>query len=169
MEHQEPESLGAFDFNCIFCAIAGGRAPAAMVYDSPDALAFLDIHPIAQGHVLVIPKKHCRNLFDIDDASGQAVMHAARVVARAMRVAFNADGMNLFQSSERAGGQDVFHFHFHLIPRFRDDGLMSRQGNDRLMAWRSRGNPTPEELAATAERIREHVREDSPHSSAAVT
>ena len=148
------------DFNCIFCAIAAKRAPAALVYESSDALAFLDIHPITQGHVLVIPKKHCRNLFDIDDASGKSAMHAARVVARAMRMAFNADGMNLFQSSERAGGQDVFHFHFHLIPRFQSDGLMARDGNDRLMRWRARGNPTPAELDAIAEKIRAQVIED---------
>lgn len=158
---QDPASLGAVDFNCIFCAIAAKRAPAAMVYESSDALAFLDIHPITEGHVLVIPRKHCRNLFDIDDESGRNAMHAARVVARAVRIAFGADGMNLFQSSERAGGQDVFHFHFHLIPRFQRDGLMAREGNDRMMRWRARGNPSPEELARIAEKIRVNIVEEA--------
>ncbi len=153
-------NLGAVNFNCIFCAIAAKRAPAALVYESPDALAFLDIHPITEGHVLVIPRKHCRNLFDIDDSCGKGVMHAARVVARGLKIAFNADGMNLFQSSERAGGQDVFHFHFHLLPRFNGDGLMAREGNDRLMRWRARGNPTPEDLARIAEKIRVNIAED---------
>jgi histidine triad (HIT) family protein len=148
------------DFNCIFCAIVAGRAPAALIYENADAMAFLDIHPIAEGHILVIPKKHCRNLFDFDDASGQAIMHTARVVARAMRIALNADGMNLFQSSERAGGQDVFHFHFHLIPRFHGDGIMAREGNDRMLRWRARGNPTREELAAIADRIRAQIRDE---------
>ncbi len=147
------------DFNCIFCAIAAKRAPAAIVYESPEALAFLDIHPITQGHILVIPRKHSRNLFDFDDASAQGVMHAARVVARALRVALNAEGMNLFQSSERVGGQDVFHFHFHLLPRFQGDGLLSRQGNDRLLQWRSKGNPTPAELEAIAGKIRAEIRD----------
>ncbi len=147
------------DFNCIFCAIAAKRAPAAIVYESAEALAFLDIHPIAHGHALVIPRQHSRNLFDFDDASAQGVMHAARVVARALRVALMADGMNLFQSSERAGGQDVFHFHFHLLPRFQGDGLLSRQGNDRLLQWRSKGNPTPAELEAIAAQIRAEIRE----------
>ncbi|MBI4791035.1 MAG: HIT family protein [Chloroflexi bacterium] len=145
------------DFNCIFCAIAAKRAPAAFVYESTDALGFLDIHPITEGHLLIVPRKHCRNLFDIDDASGKSVMHAARVVARGMRAAFNADGMNLFQSSERAGGQDVFHFHFHLLPRFFGDGLMARDGHDRMMRWRARGNPTQADLDAIAEKIRAHI------------
>ena len=75
------------DYNCIFCAIAAKRAPAAIVYESVDALAFLDIHPVVEGHMLVIPKKHCRNLFDLDDECGKAVMHASRVVAaRSARV-----------------------------------------------------------------------------------
>ncbi len=147
------------DFNCIFCAIAAKRAPAEIVYESPDALAFLDIHPMVEGHVLVVPRKHCRNLFDFDDESAQALMHAARVVARALRVALNADGMNLFQSSERAGGQVVFHFHFHLVPRFQGDGLLSRQGTDRLLEWRSRTSITPDQLKAVATKIRAHIKD----------
>lgn len=147
------------DFNCVFCAIAAKRAPAAIVYESDDALAFLDIHPIVEGHVLIIPKKHCRNLFDFRDDCGQGVMHAASVVARGLRRAYNVDGMNLFQSSERAGGQDVFHFHFHVLPRFIGDGLMAREGNDRLMRWRARGNPTKEELDKVAEKIRANIAE----------
>jgi histidine triad (HIT) family protein len=148
------------DFNCTFCAIAAKCAPAAMVYEDADVVAFLDIHPITEGHTLVIPRKHCRNLFDFDDASGKGIMHASRAVARALRAALNADGMNLFQSSERAGGQDVFHFHFHLVPRLLNDGLMAREGNDRLMRWRARGNPTRAELDAVAQKIRAHVVDD---------
>ena len=73
------------DFNCIFCAIAAKRAPASVIYESDGAVAFLDINPVAEGHTLVIPKKHCRNVFDIDDESGKAVIHASRVVANALR------------------------------------------------------------------------------------
>lgn len=145
------------DFNCIFCAIAAKRAPAAIVYESGDALAFLDIHPIIEGHVLVVPKKHCRNLFDFRDDCAQSVMQASAVVARALRATYHADGMNMFQSSERAGGQEVFHFHFHLLPRFQGDGLMAREGHDRMMRWRARGNPTREDLDGIAERIRANI------------
>jgi len=145
------------DFNCIFCAIAAQRAPAAIVYESDGALAFLDIRPVVEGHTLVIPKRHSRNLFDLDDESGKAVMHASRVVARALRAVFNTDGLTVLQSNERAGGQDVFHYHAHLAPRFVGDGLMSRDANERRMQWRSRGSPSREELEAIAAKIRAHV------------
>lgn len=152
--------MDKIDFNCIFCAIAAKRAPAAIVYESDGAMAFLDIHPVVEGHTLVIPKKHSRNLFDLDDDSGRAVMHASRVVARALRAAFNAGGLTVLQSNERAGGQDVFHYHAHLAPRFVGDGLMSRDGNDRRMQWRAHGSPSREELEAIAAKIRAQVQDD---------
>lgn len=148
------------DYNCVFCAIAAKRAPAAIVYESADALAFLDIHPVVQGHTLVIPKKHYRNLFDLDDECGRAVTHASRVVARALRTAFNADGLTVLQSNERAGGQAVFHYHAHLAPRFLGDGLMSREGHNRQMQWRARGNPTRDELEQIAQKIRAHIMDE---------
>jgi histidine triad (HIT) family protein len=111
---------------CIFCEIVAKRAKANIVYESEDTLAFLDVHPIAPGHILVIPKRHCRNLFDFDDASALGLLHAERIVARAMQTALGADGLTVLQSNERAGGQSVFHYHAHLIPRFNGDGLMAR-------------------------------------------
>ena len=152
--------MGHVDFNCIFCAIAAKHAPAAIVYESADALAFLDIHPVMEGHTLVIPKKHCRNLFDLDDECGKAVTHASRIVARALRAAFNADGLTVLQSNERAGGQAVFHYHAHLAPRFIDDGLMSREDHKRHAQWRARGNPTRDELEQIAQKIRAHVKDE---------
>lgn len=148
------------DYNCIFCAIAAKRAPASIVYENENAIAFLDIHPVVEGHTLVIPKNHCRNVFDIDDESGRAVMHASRVVARALRAAFNADGLTILQSNERAGGQAVFHYHAHLAPRFFHDGLMSRTDTERRMQWQSRGNPSQQELGIIAEKIRAHVKDE---------
>lgn len=148
------------DYNCIFCAIAAKRAPASIVYENENAIAFLDIHPVVEGHTLVIPKNHCRNVFDIDDESGKAVMHASRVVARALRSAFNADGLTILQSNERAGGQAVFHYHAHLAPRFFNDGLMSRTDTERRMQWRARGTPSRRDLDALAEKIRAHVKDE---------
>ncbi len=89
-------------------------------------MAFLDIHPIVPGHVLVVPKKHSRNLFDLDDGCGQSLMRVQRIVARALRTALKADGLTVFQSNERAGGQNIFHYHAHLLPRFFGDGLIKR-------------------------------------------
>jgi histidine triad (HIT) family protein len=148
------------DYNCIFCAIAAKRAPASVVYESENALAFLDINPVVEGHTLVIPKKHSRNIFDIDDESGKAVIHASRVVARALRAAFNADGLTILQSNERAGGQAVFHYHAHLAPRFYHDGLMSRSDTERNLQWRARLKASPAELEKIAEKIRAHIKDD---------
>lgn len=152
--------MSPIDYNCIFCAIVAKRAPAAIVYESAEAMAFLDIRPVVEGHTLVVPKKHCRNLFDLDDESGCAVMHASRVVARALRAAFNADGLTVLQSNERAGGQTIFHYHVHLAPRFYNDGLMSRTETERRMQWRARATPTRAELERIAEKIRAHVKDE---------
>lgn len=100
--------------------------PASIIYDDSDVMAFLDIHPIVPGHTLVIPKKHSRNLFDLDELCGRSLMRAQRLIARALRATFNADGLTVFQSNERAGGQSVFHYHAHLLPRFMGDGLIRR-------------------------------------------
>ncbi len=148
------------DFNCIFCAIVAKRAPADIVYESEGALAFLDIHPVVEGHTLVVPKKHCRNLFDLDDESGRAVMHASRIVARALRAAYNADGLTVLQSNERAGGQQVFHFHAHLAPRFVGDGLMSRSATERRMQWNAQQTPARTELEAIAAKIRARIKDE---------
>jgi histidine triad (HIT) family protein len=148
------------DYNCIFCAIAAKRAPASIVYESDEAMAFLDIQPVVEGHTLVIPKKHCRNIFDLDDESGKAVMRASRIVARALRETFNADGLTILQSNERAGGQAVFHYHAHLAPRFYNDGLMSRTETERRLQWRARGKPSRQALDALAEKIRAHIKDE---------
>ncbi len=109
--------------DCIFCAIAASRAPASIVYQDETSVAFLDIHPIARGHTLIIPREHCADLFDLTNGAGEAVIRAAAKVARALRSELKPDGLNMLQSNGRAAGQTVFHFHFHLVPRWRNDGL----------------------------------------------
>jgi histidine triad (HIT) family protein len=109
--------------DCIFCAIAARGAPASMVYEDELSLAFLDIHPLARGHTLVIPREHCTNIFELSGPAGDAAMRAAAKVARALRAELEPDGLNLLQSNGRAAGQRVFHFHFHLVPRWSTDGL----------------------------------------------
>jgi len=108
---------------CIFCAIIEGRAPAEVVFEDGETLAFMDINPANAGHTLVITKRHVRNIYDLDEQIAAAVMRTTVRVAGAIRRALQPDGMNLVQSNERAGGQDIFHFHMHLIPRWYGDGL----------------------------------------------
>ena len=132
--------------DCPFCAIARRHTPAAVGHEDADTLAFLDIHPVAEGHTLVIPKTHFRTLFDLDDATGAALMQTVRTVAKALRTAGMAEGLNLLQSNEAVGGQDIFHLHFHVIPRKADDGIMARSDQDRVFNWRVLREPRWEEL-----------------------
>ncbi len=103
--------------DCIFCQIAASRAPAAKIAESAHALAFLDLFPSAEGHALVIPKRHYENLFEADEETLPEVHLLARRVARAMRRELAPDGMMALQLNGAAAGQTIFHYHTHLIPR----------------------------------------------------
>ena len=132
--------------DCIFCAIVAGNIPAAAVYEDEHVLAFMDIAPANPGHLLIIPKRHYRNIFDMPTEVGSKIMQVAIPLARAIRTALEPDGLNLFQSNEAAGFQTVFHFHLHLIPRWEGDPLR--------LPWRpSEGDM--EEISNTAAKIRE--------------
>lgn len=108
--------------DCLFCKIIAGEIPSERVYEDADTLAFLDIHPNNPGHSLVIPKRHSENLYDMDDHSLAAVMRTAQKVAKAIRAAVAAEGINLAMNNESAAGQVIFHPHIHVIPRFKEDG-----------------------------------------------
>ena len=131
---------------CLFCAIVAGEIPSTKVYEDAHVLAFMDIAPANPGHLLVIPKQHYRNIFDMPAAIGSKIMEAAIPLATAIRKALNPDGLNLFQSNEAAGFQTVFHFHLHLIPRWETDPLR--------LPWKpSEGNL--EEIGNIAAKIRD--------------
>jgi histidine triad (HIT) family protein len=103
--------------DCIFCQIVAGRAPAAKIAETEHALAFLDLFPAAEGHVLVIPRTHYENVFESDEETLPEVHLLARRVALAMRRTLAPDGMMMFQLNGAAAGQTVFHYHAHLLPR----------------------------------------------------
>jgi len=107
-----------YDKDNIFAKILRGEAPCVKVYEDGVALAFMDVMPRADGHTLVIPKVPARTLFDIspDDLAG--LMPAVQKVGRAVRAGMKAEGLTLMQFNETAGGQQVFHLHFHLLPRW---------------------------------------------------
>jgi histidine triad (HIT) family protein len=109
--------------DCIFCAIAAGEAPATIVAEDERTVAFMDISPATDGHLLVIPRAHYEDVLVIDDADLDATMHAARAMARRVKDRLGADGVNLLNSCGRAAWQTVFHFHVHVIPRYDDDPL----------------------------------------------
>ena len=109
--------MTAYDDQNIFAKILRGEIPSVRVFEDDETLCFMDIMPRTDGHCLVIPKTPCRNVLDASDAQLAAVMRTVKTVANAAKAAFGADGITLQQFNETAGGQEVFHLHFHIHPR----------------------------------------------------
>ena len=106
--------------DCIFCKIAAGEIPSRKIYEDKDLIAIMDLSPTSKGHSLVIPKEHYTNNYDIDEEIAGKVMKTAKKLATKMTVALNCDGFNLLQNNGETAGQTMFHFHMHLIPRYKD-------------------------------------------------
>lgn len=111
------------DESCIFCKIIAGAIPSAKVFEDENILAFLDLNPIAKGHTLVVPKGHYPTLLDLPSSEGKALLRAMRLVAKAVQEQTGAGGFNCIQNNFGPAGQMVFHSHWHIIPRFANDGL----------------------------------------------
>ncbi len=106
--------------DCIFCKIIKGEIPSYKVYEDDDVLAFLDITQATKGHTLVIPKKHVENVYEMDSTTSTNVFTKIPLIANALKKSFNPIGLNLLQNNDKPL-QSVFHFHVHLIPRYKDD------------------------------------------------
>lgn len=110
--------------DCLFCKIIDGQIPSLKVYEDDHVYAFMDIMPLTKGHTLLIPKTHCKDLFDMSEEVARNLYAAAPKVANAIKSAFNPVGMNTVNNNGAAAGQTVFHYHLHLIPRYDEkDGL----------------------------------------------
>jgi histidine triad (HIT) family protein len=135
----------AYDTNNIFAKILRGEIPAHKVYEDDTVLAFMDVMPQAEGHVLVVPKAASRNVLDADPATLSALIATVQKVAIATQKAFDADGVTIMQFNEAPAGQSVFHLHFHVIPRKEGAPLRPHSGKMEDGAV----------LAANAEKIRD--------------
>jgi len=131
--------------DCVFCKIMAKQIPATVVHEDEHTLAFMDIGQVNPGHVLVALKKHAENIFALDDAQAAAVFRSAAKVARAIRGAFEPQGLSVYQANGAAAGQTVFHLHIHLVPRYEGDGM--------ALTWPVK-NPPRDKLAEYAEKIR---------------
>ena len=109
------------DENCIFCKIASGEIPSYTIYEDDFFKVFLDLSPTSFGHALIIPKEHYRNLFELDDKIASKALILAKKVGNAMKKSLHCDGLNLLQNNGEIAGQTMFHFHIHVIPRYKDD------------------------------------------------
>jgi histidine triad (HIT) family protein len=131
--------------SCVFCRIVNGELPASKVYEDASTLVFMDLQSVNPGHVLVVVKPHCANVYELDDELAGAAFRTAARMARAVKSAFGCEGVTLFQANEKAGAQTVFHFHIHVLPRWEGDGME--------LAWPAK-NPSREALEAMAEKLR---------------
>jgi histidine triad (HIT) family protein len=119
-----PDSIASSPADgCIFCRIVQGQVPAVRVHEDALTVAFMDAGQVNPGHVLVATRRHAASLFDITPQEAAAVMTAAQRIAAAARAAFDAPGLTLLQANGKEGGQTVFHFHLHVVPRHAGDGI----------------------------------------------
>lgn len=132
---------------CTFCDLIAGAAEVSVCYEDADAIAFLDIQPVNVGHVLVAPREHYESLVDLPHAVGLHLYDVAMRLAPVVRRISGTDGLNIVVNSGSAAGQDVFHYHVHVIPRYRHDGF------DIPLPFPGSAMPDRTVLDATAARI----------------
>ncbi len=132
------------DPDCIFCKIANGDIPSDTVFENEEFRVILDLNPATKGHALVLPKYHFTNIYDMESGYTGRAFETARSVALAMKNGLNCEGVNVIQNNEALAGQSVFHFHIHVIPRYKDDGQQ--------VLWKP-GKSDPEEQKKLAETI----------------
>ncbi len=129
---------------CIFCKIAAGEIPSKTIYEDDEFRVILDLGPATKGHALILPKEHYANLYELPEENAKKVICLAKKMASVMTEKLHADGFNLVQNNGEVAGQTVFHFHMHLIPRYKGDG--------QTIGWKP-GKPSDEELEAIRKAI----------------
>ena len=112
--------------NCIFCQIVSGASPSMKIYEDEFTVAFMDIAQDVDGHILVIPKKHCNNILDCDYDTLQHTINTVKKVSNHLVENCGYDGVDILNANDESAGQTVPHFHIHIIPRKMNDGLGSK-------------------------------------------
>ena len=143
--HQEPVK------SCIFCKINAKRLPASWVYRDDSVSAFMDIQPVNEGHTLLLSRAHAPSVSDLDDATTAHLFSIARRITKALYKTLGCDGVNWIVADGEAAGQEVFHFHLHIIPRYDNDGFGFQFPN------RYNRLPARQALDRTAHAIRDAV------------
>ncbi len=139
--------------DCVFCSIVKGTEPASVVYSDDEVMAFMDISQVNLGHVLVIPKVHAAYMSELDEENGAHLFRIAMRIAEAVRRSgVRCEGINLWVADGAAAFQDIFHFHLHIIPRFKGDGFGLRFGPNNLL------RPSRTKLDKIADDIRKFLK-----------
>lgn len=111
--------------SCTFCKIARKEAPASIVYEDEEVIAFMSIHPINVGHTLVVPKKHYENIYEISEEEIAYLYKIVKKLAHAVKKAVDAEGIRIVQNNGEAAGQVIFHMHVHIIPMNKDHSWLN--------------------------------------------
>ena len=131
--------------DCIFCKLANGVFPTNKIYEDEDFAVILDLGPAAKGHALILPKEHYANIYEIPEELLAKAARLAKRMAAHMTEKLSCDGFNIVQNNGEVAGQTVFHFHIHLIPRYKND--------NQKIGWKP-GKPSEEELARLGEELK---------------
>jgi histidine triad (HIT) family protein len=134
--------------DCVFCRIVAGQIPSTRVHEDEHTLAFMDIGQVNPGHVLVAVKKHAANVFELEEPQAEAIACAIVKISKALKKAFEPEGLSVYQANGKAAGQTVFHYHVHLLPRHAGDGME--------LVWPVK-NPPREKLEEYAAMIRAKI------------
>ena len=135
------------DANCIFCKIIAGEIPSNTIYEDDEFKVILDLAPAAKGHALILPKEHYADIYEIDEEVAGKAMKLAKKLAIHMTEVLGCDGFNILQNNHEVAGQTVFHFHMHLIPRYKE-----AKNND-VLKW-SEETFSSEEMAEIKEALK---------------
>ncbi len=134
--------------DCVFCKIISGEIPSKKVYENDNTIAFLDINPANKGHVLVAPKRHFENIFDVTDSCLKEIVSAVKMMSKRIKSKLGTDAINIVQNNGRYAGQLVNHIHFHVIPRY---------PNDRVIITYQRAHLTDSEMADAQKKLSEEI------------
>lgn len=133
------------DENCIFCKIVAGEIPSRTLFEDEDFKVILDVGPAAKGHALIVPKAHYADIYELPGELAGEAMKLAKRMATHMTTVLNCDGFNILQNNGVAAGQTVFHYHMHLIPRYKD--------GEEMILWKE-NHFSDEEMDALAQQLK---------------
>lgn len=134
--------------DCIFCKIANGEIPSHTVYEDEMFRVIMDLNPASPGHMLILPKEHYQDLYELPEEVAAEAMKLAKRLAEASRKAFNPDGLNVIQNNGEAAGQTVMHYHLHVIPRY--------EGVEGFGVWKGHST-TEEKLTEQATKLKSQL------------